>query len=123
MLATTPVPTATAAPTATPKPALPEDITVTRSDSANPAQFGFSRNQVNSKKKTSTASNQRFNPSVAITITAYCRASLPLAGNNYRNSPAYETARPSPTNACASGGQRPSARSATGAGRAGRVNH
>ena len=42
VLATTPVPTATAAPTATPKPALPEDITVTRSDSANPAQFGFS---------------------------------------------------------------------------------
>ena len=41
-LEATPVPTATLAPTATPKPALPEDVTVTRADSASPGQFGFS---------------------------------------------------------------------------------
>ncbi len=42
LLEATPVPTATLAPTATPKPALSSDVTVTRADSANPSKFGFS---------------------------------------------------------------------------------
>jgi len=92
VLATTPVPTATAAPTATPKPALPEDITVTRSDSANPAQFGFSGaikvngKDVDSFKRSDLISFGRDNDySVLPGITTF-------GGNNYRNSFAYGTA-------------------------------
>ena len=92
VLATTPVPTATAAPTATPKPALPEDITVTRSDSANPAQFGFSGaikvngKDVDSFKRSDLLSFGRDNEySVLPGITTF-------GGNNYRNSFAYGTA-------------------------------
>jgi len=40
-LEATAVPTATAAPTATPDPALPDDVAVTRSDSANPNNYGM----------------------------------------------------------------------------------
>lgn len=92
VLATTPVPTATAAPTATPKPALPEDITVTRSDSANPAQFGFSGaikvngKDVDSFKRSDAISFGRDNEySVLPGITTF-------GGNNYRNSFAYGSA-------------------------------
>jgi len=92
VLATTPVPTATAAPTATPKPALPEDVTVTRSDSANPAQFGFSGaikvngKDVDSFKRSDVISFGRDNEySVLPGITTF-------GGNNYRNSFAYGTA-------------------------------
>jgi hypothetical protein len=92
VLATTPVPTATAAPTATPKPALPEDITVTRSDSANPAQFGFSGaikvngKDVDSFKRSDLLNFGRDNEySVLPGITTF-------GGNNYRNSFAYGTA-------------------------------
>ena len=92
VLATTPVPTATAAPTATPKPALPEDITVTRSDSANPAQFGFSGaikvngKDVDSFKRSDLLNFGRDNEYSALPgITTF-------GGNNYRNSFAYGTA-------------------------------
>ena len=92
VLATTPVPTATAAPTATPKPALPEDITVTRSDSANPAQFGFSGaikvngKDVDSFKRSDLLNFGRDNEySVLPGVTTF-------GGNNYRNSFAYGTA-------------------------------
>lgn len=92
VLATTPVPTATAAPTATPKPALPEDVTVTRSDSANPAQFGFSGaikvngKDVDSFKRSDLLNFGRDNEySVLPGITTF-------GGNNYRNSFAYGTA-------------------------------
>ncbi len=92
VLATTPVPTATAAPTATPKPALPEDITVTRSDSANPTQFGFSGaikvngKDVDSFKRSDLLNFGRDNEySVLPGITTF-------GGNNYRNSFAYGTA-------------------------------
>ena len=91
LLEATPVPTATLAPTATPKPALPEDITVTRADSASPGQFGFSGSiKVNNKDTSSFKRSDEINfgrdneygqiPGV-----------LTFGGNNYRNSFAYGT--------------------------------
>ncbi len=92
VLATTPVPTATMAPTATPNPALPGDITVTRVDSANPSQFGFSSAlKVNGKD---TTSFKRSDPLSFGRDNEYC--ALPgittFGGNNYRNSFTYGVA-------------------------------
>ena len=50
-LLATPVPTATLAPTATPKPALPEDIAVTRADSANPSTYRFFRHDFGQRQR------------------------------------------------------------------------
>ncbi len=92
LLAATPVPTATLAPTATPKPALPEDITVTRADSANPGSFGFTGSiKVNGKDTSS------FNRSDAISFGrdieyGQIPGVLTFGGNNYRDSFAYGTA-------------------------------
>ena len=91
VLATTPVPTATAAPTATPKPALPDDITVTRSDSANPSQFGFSGaikvngKDVDSFTRSESLSFGRDNEYSALP------GILTFGGNNYRNTFSYGT--------------------------------
>jgi len=89
VLAATPVPTASAAPTATPKPALPDDITVTRADSANPSQFGFtnaikvSGKDVDSFTRDESLSFGRDNEYSSIPGV------LTFGGNNYRNSFAY----------------------------------
>jgi hypothetical protein len=91
VLATTPVPTATAAPTATPKPALPDDITITRSDSANPSQFGFSGaikvngKDVDSFTRSESLSFGRDNEYSALP------GILTFGGNNYRNTFSYGT--------------------------------
>lgn len=92
VLGATPVPTATLAPTATPKPALPDDITVTRVDSANPSQYGFSVDiKVDGKDASSFKRNEdlsfgRDNEYSALPgITTF-------GGNNYRNSFAYGVA-------------------------------
>ena len=92
VLTTTPVPTATMAPTATPNPALPDDITVTRVDSANPSQFGFSSAlKVNGKD---TTSYKRSDPLSFGRDNEY--NTLPgittFGGNNYRNSFTYGVA-------------------------------
>lgn len=90
-LEATPVPTATLAPTATPKPALPEDITVTRADSASPGQFGFSGSiKVNNKDVSSFSRtdeisfgrNTEYSQLAGITT---------FGGNSYRDSFAYGT--------------------------------
>ncbi len=92
LLEATPVPTATMAPTATPKPALPDDITVTRVDSANPSQFGFSNaikvagDDVSSFTRNESLSFGRdMEYSVLPGVTTF-------GGNNYRNSFAYGVA-------------------------------
>jgi len=91
VLATTPVPTATAAPTATPKPALPDDITISRADSANPSQFGFSGaikvngKDVDSFKRDPSLSFGRDNE------YSLLPGVLTFGGNNYRNSFSYGT--------------------------------
>lgn len=89
VLAATPVPTATAAPTATPNPALPDDVTITRVDSANPSQFG-----VSSALKVDGKDTSSFTRSESLSFgrdNEYC--ALPgvttFGGNNYRNSFAY----------------------------------
>ena len=92
VLATTPVPTATMAPTATPNPALPDDVTITRVDSANPSQFGFSSAlKVNGKD---ASGFNRSNPLSFGRDNEY--SALPgittFGGNNYRNSFAYGVA-------------------------------
>ena len=89
LLTATPVPTLSAAPTATPKPALPEDITVTRADSANPSQFGFSNaikvagDDVSSFTRNESLSFGRDNEYSAIP------GILTFGGNNYRNTFTY----------------------------------
>jgi hypothetical protein len=91
VLESTPVPTATMAPTPTPNPALPPDVTITRVDSANPSQFGFSG--AIKVEGDDVASYQRSEPlsfgrdmeySVLPGVTTF-------GGNNYRNSFAYGT--------------------------------
>ncbi|MEA4870054.1 MAG: PQQ-binding-like beta-propeller repeat protein [Christensenella sp.] len=89
LLTATPVPTASAAPTATPKPALPEDITITRADSANPSQYGITNaikvagDDVSSFTRSEAISFPRDNEySTLPGITTF-------GGNNYRNSFAY----------------------------------
>ncbi len=91
LLEATPVPTATVAPTATPKPALPDDVTVTRADSANPSSFGFSNDikvdgkDVSSFRRSEEVSFPRDTEySVLPGITTF-------GGNNYRNTFAYGT--------------------------------
>ncbi|MCE5188226.1 MAG: PQQ-like beta-propeller repeat protein [Eubacteriales bacterium] len=90
-LEATPVPTATLAPTATPKPALPDDVTVTRADSANPGSFGFSGSIKANGKVVSSFSrtdgilfgrNMEYSQIPGITT---------FGGNNYRDSFAYGT--------------------------------
>ena len=92
VLETTPVPTATLAPTPTPKPALSSDVTVTRVDSANPAQYGFS-NAIKVDGK-DVSSYKRSDPLSFGRDMEYSQ--LPgvttFGGNNYRNSFAYGTA-------------------------------
>jgi hypothetical protein len=91
-LEATPVPTATLAPTATPKPALPDDVTVTRADSANPSKYGFET--MISYQGADTTSYTRENKVSFGRNLEY--ASLPgvftFGGNNYRDSFAYGTA-------------------------------
>lgn len=89
LLESTPVPTATLAPTATPNPALPDDVTVTRVDSANPSQYGFSSalkvagKDVSSFTRTYPISFGRDNEYSALPgITTF-------GGNNYRNTFSY----------------------------------
>jgi len=91
VLEATPVPTASLAPTATPNPALPEDVTVTRVDSANPSQFGFSNaikvdgKDVSSFTRNDSLSFGRDNEySVLPGVTTF-------GGNNYRNTFTYGT--------------------------------
>lgn len=91
LLTATPVPTLSAAPTATPKPALPDDVTVTRVDSANPSQFGFTGSikvdgdDVSSFTREESLSFGRDNEYSALPgITTF-------GGNNYRNTFTYGT--------------------------------
>ncbi len=89
VLEATPVPTATLAPTATPKPALPDDVAVTRADSANPSQYGISGAIKSNGKDVSS-----FSRSDAISFPRDSDYSaLPgvttFGGNSYRNSFAY----------------------------------
>lgn len=91
-LLATPVPTATLAPTATPKPPLPEDVTVTRADSANPSNVGFSSMiSVNGNDTTSYSRENKISFGRNIEY-----ASLPgvltFGGNNYRDTFSYGTA-------------------------------
>ena len=92
VLATTPVPTASLAPTATPNPALPGDITVTRVDSANPSQFGFtSALKVNGKDKTSFTRTDSLSFGRDSEYSALPGITT-FGGNNYRNSFTYGVA-------------------------------
>ncbi len=91
LLEATPVPTATAAPTATPKPALPDDVTVTRADSASPSKSGISSDikvdgkDVSNFSRSDTISFPRgIDYSVLPGITTF-------GGNNYRDTFAYGT--------------------------------
>ncbi|MEN6338705.1 MAG: PQQ-binding-like beta-propeller repeat protein [Clostridiaceae bacterium] len=91
-LLATPVPTATLAPTATPKPALPEDVTVTRDDSANPSTYGFSGtisyngNDVTSFSRENVIS---FGRNIEYTTIP---GILTFGGNSYRDTFTYGTA-------------------------------
>ena len=92
VLETTPVPTATLAPTATPNPALPDDVTITRVDSANPSQFGFSSAlKVNGKDTTSFTRSEALNFGRDNEYSALPGITT-FGGNNYRNSFAYGVA-------------------------------
>ncbi len=92
VLETTPVPTATLAPTATPNPALPDDVTITRVDSANPSQFGFtSALKVNGKDKTSFTRSESLSFGRDMEYSALPGVTT-FGGNNYRNSFAYGVA-------------------------------
>ena len=82
----TPVPTFTPAPTSTPKPALPDEVTVVRSESANPNAYGFSTLlQVDGSE---TSSYTRQNRISFGRDTEYSSISgiTTFGGNNYRNS-------------------------------------
>ena len=81
----TPLPTATAAPTATPKPALPANVTVVRSENANPSKFGFETEIMANGK--STTSYSRSDKLSFGRDTEYTGVSglLTFGGNNYRN--------------------------------------
>ena len=89
LLATTPVPTLSAAPTATPKPALPDDITITRADSANPSQFGFSNAiKVAGDDVSSFTRNESLSFGRDMEYSAI-PGILTFGGNNYRNTFTY----------------------------------
>ena len=89
VLETTPVPTATLAPTATPNPALPDDVTITRVDSANPSQYGFSSAlKVNGKDTTSFSRSDSLSFGRDIEYSALPGVTT-FGGNNYRDSFAY----------------------------------
>ena len=91
LLEATPVPTATLAPTATPKPALPEDLTVTRADSASPGQFGFSGSiKVNGKDASSFSRTDLVSFGRNIEYSQL-PGILTFGGNNYRDSFTYGT--------------------------------
>ena len=93
LLAATPVPTIDArADGNTPKPPLPDDIAITRADSANPSQFGFSSAvsvKVNGKDVSSFTRSEDRSAFRATWNTARCRASQHSAGT--------ATATPLPT--------------------------
>lgn len=90
-LLATPVPTATLAPTATPKPALPDDVTVTRADSANPSKYGF-KGTISYQGSDTTSFSRENKISFGRNIEY---ASLPgiltFGGNNYRDTFTYGT--------------------------------
>ena len=89
LLAATPVPTATVAPTATPNPPLPEDVTVTRSDSANPSKYGVTNEiKVYGKDVSSFSRDNKINFPRDIEYNALPGVTT-FGGNNYRNSFAY----------------------------------
>lgn len=88
-LLATPVPTATLAPTATPKPALPEDVTVTRADSANPSTFGFSGTiSVNGSDVSSYSRENKISFGRNIEYTTI-PGILTFGGNSYRDTFTY----------------------------------
>lgn len=91
-LLATPVPTATLAPTATPKPALPDDVAVTRADSANPSTYGFKGTISFNGNDVSSYSRENkifFGRNIEY---ASIPGVLTFGGNNYRDSFAYGTA-------------------------------
>lgn len=88
-LLATPVPTATLAPTATPKPALPDDVAVTRSDSANPGTYGFKGTiSVNGGDVSSYSRENKISFGRNIEYTTIPGV-LTFGGNNYRDTFAY----------------------------------
>ena len=91
-LEATPVPTATLAPTATPDPALPEDVTVTRSDSANPNSYGMEGTISANGSDTSSYSRESkvsFDRNINYSDLP---GILTFGGNSYRDTFAYGTA-------------------------------
>ncbi len=91
VLEATPVPTTTLAPTATPKPALPDDVTVTRVDSANPSQFGFSSAiKVDGKDVSSFSRDESLSFGRDMEYSALPGVTT-FGGNNYRNTFSYGT--------------------------------
>ncbi len=88
-LEATPVPTATLAPTATPDPALPDDIAVTRADSANPNKFGFSGSiKVNGKDTSSYSRSDKISFGRNLEYSELPGITT-FGGNNYRDSFTY----------------------------------
>jgi len=88
-LEATPVPTLTLAPTATPDPALPEDVTVTRADSANPSKYGFSGTISYQGSDTTSFSRENkvsFGRNIEYTALP---GILTFGGNNYRDTFTY----------------------------------
>ncbi|MDP3447480.1 MAG: hypothetical protein Q8S22_05405 [Eubacteriales bacterium] len=91
VLESTPVPTATLAPTPTPKPALPSDITITRVDSANPSKYGFTNAiKVDGDDVSSFQRNESLSFGRDMEYSALPGVTT-FGGNNYRNSFAYGT--------------------------------
>lgn len=91
-LLATPVPTATVAPTATPDPALPDDVTVTRSDSANPNNYGMSGTiSANGNDTTSYTRENKISFGRNLDYSTL-PGILTFGGNNYRDTFAYGTA-------------------------------
>jgi hypothetical protein len=90
-LEATPVPTATLAPTATPDPALPDDVTVTRSDSANPNSFGM-EGTISAEGNDTTSYSRENKISFGRNIEySELPGILTFGGNNYRDTFAYGT--------------------------------
>ncbi len=91
-LEATPVPTATLAPTATPDPALPEDVTVTRSDSANPNSYGM-KGTISANGNDTTSYSRESKISFDRNINySDLPGILTFGGNNYRDTFAYGVA-------------------------------
>ena len=78
-------------PVSTPRPALPDNVTVVRSSSADPSAFGFSTTLMVARQETDT-----FRRSTGVSFgrdTEYTSVAgvLTFGGNNYRNSFSYGT--------------------------------